>query len=149
MNKNKEPTLNCLGYKYGNDKDFIRPKETLQDIISNDTELLNKKLKNFVEIHPDNYCDINCGTWIKYITKENKYRNGGIVICNKAPDYFYVYNPSSKFKWNVNLTNNTIFIKDEYGLKVQEMIEKNNLYKLYKAGYIKILDEPDSEFIPD
>lgn len=134
-------------YIYGSDKDFVRPKYTMQDIISNNIELLNEKMRDFVEIHPDNYEDINRGIWIKYITHENKYRSGGIVLCNKAPHYLYIYNPKSKFKWNVNLKNNKIFIKDEYGNKVQEMIEKNNLYKLYKAGYVKILDEPDPDLI--
>ena len=135
--------------QYGKNTNFIRPTETKQDIISNDVQLLNEKMKGYVEIHPENYSDINCGVWVRYITYDNKYRSGGIVICNKAPEYLYVLNPASKFKWNVNLKTNTIFIKDEYGMKVQEMIEKNNLYKLYKAGYIKILDEPDPDIIPD
>ena len=138
---------NKPNYIYGSDKDFVRPKYTMQEIISNNIELLNEKMRDFVEIHPDNYEDINRGIWIKYITHENKYRSCGIVLCNKAPHYIYIYKSKSIFKWNKKKKNNKIFIKDEYGNKVQEMIEKNNLYKLYKAGYVKILDEPDPDLI--
>ena len=35
----------------------------------------------------------------------------------------------------------------DIGAKRDEMIEKNNLYRLYKAGYVKITDEPDQEFL--
>ena len=119
---------------------FKRPKTTKQDIISTNINLLNEKLKNFVEIHPDNYEDIDTGLWIKYISNEGKYRSGGVLKVNKSPDYFVLNNPYTKLSWSVSLKDNIIFMKD-IGQKRNKMIEKNNLYKLYEAGLIQILDE--------
>ena len=109
-------------------------------------ESLIKKLQNCIEIHQDNYEDLERGVWIKYITSENKYRSGGILILNKYPEYLVLKNPYSNKTWCVNLIKNTIFVSNKNS-NIQEMIEKNNLYKLYKQGYIKILDEPDEEFL--
>ena len=42
--------------------------------------------------------------------------------------------------WSVNLQKNIFFIKDITIFR-EKMIEKNNLYKLYEAGLVKILDD--------
>ena len=125
---------------------FKKTKPSKNDLISNNIELLLKKLQNCVEIHPENFEDLDKGIWIKYITNENKYRSGGIIIVNNAPEYLVIKNPYNYRTWSVNLKNNTIFIDNNQG-KTQEMIEKNHLYKLYKEGYIKILEEPDEDFL--
>jgi len=119
---------------------YKRPKFTKQDIISNNAELFEKKLHNFIQIHPENFEDINTGIWIRYISNEGKYRSGGQLIINKAPNFFILKNPFNNITWSVNLNNNIIFIKN-MGLQQDKMIEKNNLYKLYEAGLVKILDE--------
>ena len=49
-----------------------------------DLETLIKKLQYCTEIHPENYEDIDTGTWIKYINKDNQYRSGGQLLINKA-----------------------------------------------------------------
>ena len=98
-----------------------------------------------MQIHEDNYKDIDIGIWIRYISDEGKYRSGGILVHNKAPDYFVLKNPNNEITWSVNLTKNIIFMKD-IGAKREEMIEKNNLYRLYLEGYVKILDKPDPDF---
>lgn len=125
--------------------DYQRPEITQQDIISNNIEMMKDKLKDFVQIHPDNYIDIEIGTWIKYLSHEGKYRSGGVLINNKAPEYVILKNPYTKHSWPVNCEINVFFIKD-LSNKREEMIEKNNLYRLYLAGYVKILDEPDPDF---
>ena len=122
--------------------EYIRPEFTKNDIISNDPELLHKHLKNYVQIHPDNYSDIDPGVWIRYITSEGKYRGGGILKINKAPEYFILKNPFCNFNWSISLSKNIIFMKNINNEK-DIMIKKNNLYKLYEAGLIKILDEPE------
>lgn len=124
-----------------NNNDYIRPKYTKNDIISNDPELLHKHLTNYVEVHPDNYIDIDRGIWIRYITKEGKYRSGGILKINKAPKYFILKNPFCNFSWSINLDNNIIFIKN-INKEKDIMIQKNNLFRLYEAGLVKILDDP-------
>lgn len=119
---------------------FERPQITQQDVISSDVNLFSEKLKNFVEIHPDNLEDIDAGIWIKYISCEGKYRSGGVLKYNKAPKFFILKNPYTNLSWSVDLKKNTIFMKDISDFRTK-MIEKNNLYKLYEAGLVKILDE--------
>ena len=121
-------------------------QKSCNDVSSENIDLLIKKLNNCIEIHPDNYEDLDKGIWIKYITRENKYRTGGILLVNKYPEYIVLKNPYYNRTWCVNLSRNTIFVNNNNG-HGQEMIEKNNLYKLYKQGYIKILDEPDEDFL--
>ncbi len=124
---------------------FQREEVTNQDLISQDINEIKTRLQGFIQIHEDNYKDIDIGIWIRYISDEGKYRTGGILVHNKAPKYFVLKNPNNEITWSVNLEKNIIFMKD-IGAKRDEMIEKNNLYRLYLEGYVKILDEPDPEF---
>jgi hypothetical protein len=122
---------------------YIKPPITKQDIISNDVELFKQKLEGYIEIHPNNYEDIDTGLWVKYINKESgKYRCGGILKYNKYPDYFVLSSPYNNLTWSVNLNKNIFFIKD-ISIFREKMIEKNNLYKLYEAGLVKILESPE------
>ena len=118
---------------------------TIQDLISEDVNEIKARLQGYIQIHEDNYKDIDIGIWIRYISDDGKYRTGGILVHNKAPDYFVLKNPNNEITWSVNLRKNIIFMKD-IGAKREQMIEKNNLYKLYLEGYVKILDEPDPDF---
>ena len=123
--------------------DYVKPQVTQQDIISADIELLKKKLEGYMQLHPDNYEDVETGLWVKYVTNEGKYRCGGILKNNKAPDYFVLKSPYNNISWCVNLQKNICFIKDISFFR-DKMIQKNNLFKLYEAGLIKILDEPEN-----
>ena len=121
---------------------YERGEVTNQDLISQDVNEIKIRLQGFVQIHEDNYKDIDIGIWVRYISDEGKYRTGGILVHNKAPEYFVLKNPNNEITWSVNLKKNIIFMKD-IGAKRDQMIEKNNLYRLYLEGYVKILDEPD------
>jgi hypothetical protein len=135
-----------MATKYTDPKnDYVRPEVTKQDLISNNIEDMKEKLKDFIQIHPENYIDLDIGTWIKYVSHEGKYRTGGVLINNKAPEYLVLKNPYTKVSWCVSCDRNVLFIKD-LSNKREAMIEKNNLYRLYLAGYVKILDEPDPDF---
>jgi hypothetical protein len=118
---------------------YVRPMTTQQDIITQNIELFNDKLKDYVQIHAENYGDIDTGIWIKYISHDGKYRSGGILIVNRSPLYFILKNPFNNLSWSVNLLNNIIFMKNN-SLYRTKMIEKNNLYKLYEAGLVEILE---------
>ena len=124
---------------------YERGEVTNQDLISEDVNEIKVRLQGFVQIHEDNYKDIDIGIWVRYISDEGKYRTGGILVHNKAPEYFVLKNPNNEITWSVNLKKNIIFMKD-IGAKRDQMIEKNNLYRLYLEGYVKILDEPDPDF---
>jgi hypothetical protein len=124
--------------------DYVRPKETIQDKISKNPEELNKKMEGYIQIYPENYKDIECGIWVKYLTEDNKYRSGGILKMNRAPDYFVLKNSFNNLSWTVNLEKNKIFIKGTSN-KLEKMVIKNNLYKLYMAGLITINDNEAAE----
>tara|TARA_Y100000022_G_scaffold164988_1_gene149131 strand:+ start:144 stop:539 length:396 start_codon:yes stop_codon:yes gene_type:complete len=128
-----------------NDNRYIKPDITEQDRVNNDINRIKESLQNCTQIHPENYEDLEPGVWIKYITYDNKFRNGGVLIYNKAPKYLVLKNVYNKFTWSVNLERNIIFMRDKNDSS-RKMIEKNNLYKLYQAGLVKILDEPEPEF---
>lgn len=125
---------------------YVKPQITQQDRINSNIDEIKSRLNDCIQIHPDNFKDIDLGIWIKYITGEGKYRSGGVLISNQAPEYFVLKNPRNEITWSVNLDNCSIFMKD-IGAKRDEMIEKNNLYRLYQAGYVKITDEPDQELL--
>jgi len=124
--------------------DYVRPKETVQDKISNNPEELTKKMEGYIQIFPENYKDIECGIWVKYLTEDNKYRSGGILKLNRAPDYFVIKNSFNNVSWTVSLEKNKIFIKGT-SIKLEKMVIKNNLYKLYTAGLITINDNDAAE----
>ena len=75
---------------------YIRPIVTEQDKISMDTDVIYNKVKGFIKLPKENYGDVPYGVWIKYVSYEGKYRNGGILIKNGAPDYFVLKNISKK-----------------------------------------------------
>ena len=52
-------------------------------------------------------------------------------------------NGYKKLTWSVNLKKNNIFMED-LKEKEKEKREKDNLYKLYKAGMLQIKEESDS-----
>ena len=130
------------------ENDYVRPEITKQDIISSDKEQIKKKLEGWILVPEDYTYRIDCGIWIKYINKNGAFRNGGVLIKNSSPEYFVLKNPFNDVIWSVNLSNCVIFMKDKKNSR-QKMIEKNNLYRLYEAGYVKILDEPDPDFFID
>ena len=90
---------------------YERDDVTNQDLISQDINEIKTRLQGFVQIHEENYKDIDIGIWVRYISDEGKYRTGGILVHNKAPDYFILKNPNNEITWSVNLTKNIIFMK--------------------------------------
>ena len=59
---------------------YVKPNVTQQDRINSNANEIKSRLNDCVQIHPDNFKDIDIGIWIKYITAEGKYRSGGILI---------------------------------------------------------------------
>ena len=87
-------------------------KITKQDMINSDINEVRKQLEGYVEIHAENYEDIECGLWIKYISNQGKFRNVGVLVKNKATVYFMLKNPKLNKKWSVNLNGCRIFLKN-------------------------------------
>ena len=126
------------------DKDSYQ-KETncIQDQINEDKDKVMSALKDYVRI-PYEYCPhLVLGSKIKYISDEGLFRTGGILIKNGFPDYIVLLNGYKKVTWSVNLKKNNIFMED---LRVRQKIkkEKDNLYKLYQAGLLRVKEDGNS-----
>ena len=119
------------------DNDYVRPIVTEQDRISMDTDMIYDRVKGLIKLPKENYGDVPTGVWIKYVSYEGKFRNGGMLIKNGAPDYFVLKNIGRKITWSVNLKKNVIFMED-FKKRQLEKIEKNKLYELFKKGYVTI-----------
>lgn len=122
--------------------DYQRPEVTEQDIISNDLDEMKKLMVGYIRIEKDYLSYIPCGTKIRYINTDGEFRYGGVLVKNAAPDYFVLKNIVKKMNWSVNLSKNYIYMED-IKKKNKEKLEKDNLYKLYKVGLVKVLDEPE------
>lgn len=119
---------------YGSNSNFeedIGPEIREEDIAD--------KIKNCIKILPEHYEDISEGVWIKYISSKNKFRAGGLLKINNAPDFFILRNPYNRKEWSMSLEGATIYMRGSYMAK-NRLIEKNNLYKLYQAGLVQIMD---------
>jgi hypothetical protein len=129
-----------------NNGNYTRPEVTRQDEISSDPELMAEKLKGFIKIFPQHYEELHGGVWIKYLTEDNKYRCGGVLKVNRAPEYFILRSPYTYKSWSVSLAGKTIYMRGEDG-RLDKMVEKNNLYKLYEAGLVNISETANAEDI--
>ena len=119
--------------------DYIKNKITIQDNLNEDRDTIINSLEGYIQI-PYKFCDkLILGERIKYITDEGLFRTGGVLIKNGFPNYIVLLNGYKKLTWSVNLKTNNIFMED---LIEKEKVkkEKENLYKLYKAGMIQIVE---------
>lgn len=126
------PELNRIG-----EDNYQKPEITFHDEINEDKDKIINLLEGYIRI-PHNFCDkLILGSKIKYISEEGLFRTGGILIKNGFPDYIVLLNGYKKLTWSVNLKTNNIFMEDTRERdKIKK--EKENLYKLYKAGVLKI-----------
>ena len=124
--------LNRIG-----EENYQKPEITFHDEINEDKDKIINLLEGYIRI-PHNFCDkLILGSKIKYISDEGLFRTGGILIKNGFPDYIVLLNGYKKLTWSVNLKTNNIFMEDTRERdKIKK--EKENLYKLYKAGVLKI-----------
>tara|TARA_B100000768_G_C11175001_1_gene330416 strand:+ start:64 stop:462 length:399 start_codon:yes stop_codon:yes gene_type:complete len=124
-------------FKRIDEDNYVKPSETKQDILNSDKNLVIKDLNGFIKIDYEDCDELILGSRIKYINDEGEYRIGGTLIKNGFPNYIVLLSLYKKLTWSVNLKKNTIFMEDIRQTQ-KEKIEKNNLYKLYKAGMIEI-----------
>jgi hypothetical protein len=100
--------------------------------IYTNTEEIAEKLKFYKRIDTDNIKNIPLGIRIKYIeildNKKYKYKEGGTIIVNKAPEYIML--AAKRKSWSVQLNKHIIFIEQfqlvrkEYEQKIKEL-QKN------------------------
>jgi hypothetical protein len=93
----------------------------------------------FYKIDPIDYETIQKGSMIMYY-KEDKVVSG-IILKYIEPDIFILKNDIKMCIWSYKFKDKDLYIKD-YELIRKENQLKENLFELYNAGYIEILDEP-------
>ena len=108
------------------DKKYKKEKITKQDKISNNLEQIKKKLDGYEEIPDESLILIPTGIWIKYISDENKYRHGGMLIKNSYPQYFVLKNPTLNKTWCVDLKKNTIYVNSSVIEKEDDVTESDS-----------------------
>jgi hypothetical protein len=121
------------------DDDYIKNEITIQDNINEDKDTIINSLEGYIQI-PYKFCDkLILGSKIKYITDEGLFRTGGTLIKIGFPNYIVLLNSYKKITWSVNLKTNNIFMEDVREIeKIKK--EKENLYKLYKAGMLQVIE---------
>tara|TARA_B100000795_G_scaffold265445_1_gene247287 strand:+ start:1653 stop:2048 length:396 start_codon:yes stop_codon:yes gene_type:complete len=124
-------------FKRIGEDNYIKPKETIQDNMNINKELVIKDLQGYIKVDYKDCDELILGSKIKYITNDGNYRIGGILTKIGYPNYIVLLSPYKKITWSVNLKTNTIFMEDVRQTK-KDKIEKDNLYKLYKAGMVEI-----------
>ena len=117
-------------------------KISFQEKICRNTEEKKKYLDGYISVDSKYFEHIPEGSFIRYITGDGRFRLGGKLKKNMAPKYFVLSNGYKKVSWCVNLETNYIYIRNDKKI-MEDKVEKDNLYKLYQAGYVKILDEPE------
>lgn len=91
-----------------NNDDYIRPKYTWQDKLTD--EEITEKLKYYKKVN--NILDVELNTHIRYITinknNETKFRLGGILF-KRNIDEGYIVLSNGKKSWSVQIDNNVFF----------------------------------------
>ena len=91
-------------------------------------------------IEPEDYENIQKGSEILYYYDEEKINSGKVLKLIK-PNIFIIKNDLKMAIWSLKFDDIDLYIKD-YTIVRKENQLKQNLFELYNAGYIKILDEP-------
>jgi hypothetical protein len=120
----------------------------------------NDKLYGYLEIKPENWSTIKCGSHIRYVTQDNVFRTGGFIMKNpytfhienvekigmrlqnffnrNSPDYStwtIAYEDVSKIYMKIEASSRTIV----QSLEITIESINNNMKKI--TNYIKLLDE--------
>ena len=118
------PPILRLSTEFG----YKRPKVTLQDTFQN-IDIMNDKLKDYIELEGDGIIDVPIGTHVRYITydkntKKQLFRTGGILH-RKYAKYVILMGKECKT------------------FSVQRFIYGNNNDIIYKTRFFKHLTKAD------
>ena len=91
-----------------------------------------------VKIFPNHYNNLQKDTMIYYKINDTEYGLGELVKYIH-PNYFILKNDNLFYIWTIDCEDLEIFIEHFNKVKKNKTI-KNNLFRLYNEGLIKILD---------
>ena len=96
----------------------------------------NDKLIGYLEIAPDLWPSIKCGSHVRYITKDNQYRPGGFVLKNP-----FTYKSSTDImKPSVKITDINPDVGERIGLRLQNYFNRQSPdYTTWTVDYNDIM----------
>ena len=111
-----------------NKNDYKRPKKTMTEEYQNE-ELIKEKLKNYIEVPPEEFDFINIGSHLRYIsydpkTKKELFRFGGILVTRKK-DYIILAG------------------KEQKTFSVQRYIKDNKGNVIYNTRFFRLLKKEE------
>jgi hypothetical protein len=113
-NKTTKLSFQDKGYKDYQEKNKGNPNPASVFVNPED---IKKKLEFYKRVQTEDLANIPLGMRIKYVeildNGTYKYKPGGVVIVNKAPDYLVL--TGNRKSWSVQLANHIIFV-EEYDL---------------------------------
>lgn len=110
---------------------FTSEGETENDKMSKNLPETIKSIKDdgFEEV--ESYHDIPIGSWVKYVTTQNLFRNGGFLML-VTDDYMFLRNGATNIGWSVQKKNiKQLFYKE---------ISRKNIKKEKQEKWDKLLD---------
>lgn len=120
-----------------NEKVNVRRKFNINN--AEDLEKIKGILKNYVRIHGDHYKFLQSGINFAYINKDGFFIRDAIVIKNKIDQSkLFVKKQFVRLFWSLNYNDVAIYAQNNFNKKVENK-KKENLYKLYEAGMVKIV----------
>ena len=120
-----------------NEKVNVRRKFSINN--SEDLEKIKGILKNYVRIHPKHFKFLQSGINFAYINKDGFFIRDAIIIKNKTEeDKLFVKKQFVRLFWSINYGDVAIYAHNDFNKKIEKK-KKENLYKLYEAGMVKIV----------
>ena len=120
-----------------NKNNYIRPKKTHQELLSN--EDIKTKLKDYKKI--DNISNIAIGTHIRYFSIDNKTKNKlfrlGGFLHKIDPNGRYITLNNNNISWSVQLASSILYQKmseDDIKKEIKEEIKNEYLTEINQKG---------------
>lgn len=111
------------------------PKRTRYSNVWTSSEQ-NEKLLGYLEISPDLWTSIKCGSHVRYITKDNVFRTGGFVLKNP----FSYKGDTNVMKPTMEINGVSPEVGERVGLRLQNYFNKQSPdYTTWTVAYDDIM----------
>ena len=115
----------------------VRRKFNIND--SEDLEKIKVILSNYTRIYPEHYKYLQSGINLAYINKDGFFIRDAIIIKNHLDkSKLFVKKQFVRLFWSLNYDDVAVYAHNDFNKKIEKK-KKENLYKLYEAGMVKIV----------
>jgi hypothetical protein len=113
-----------------------------RNIIPIPKKLIPETFEHYNLIYPEHYKYIEPGCYVRYMATNQHGNNvfwGGKVLYNDHPNFLVIKGRSDTYAMTFDI--DSLYIKDRV-LYNDEEVKKENLFRLYQAGYVQIHSKP-------